>query len=168
MPQPRGCRGSSKVRSVNSISRICRFPSPIKTHFFVFGCAESEKNFTSVGIFHRSGKGRGKFRERYAADSPAERFFPLRRRDSNGKHCFFSACPHDGVFRRLISGNTEKTKRALCALCTQRPFLLSLISAQKGFMPLPLRKLDAVRRKALCHRGIDIHRAVRKSLIIAP
>ena len=37
-----------------------------------------------------------------------------------------------------------------------------------GFMPLPLRKLDAVRRKALCHRGIDIHRAVRKSLIIAP
>lgn len=131
MPQPRGCRGSSKVRAVNSISRICRFPSPIKTHFFVFGCAESEKNFTSVGIFHRSGKGRGKFRERYAADSPAERFFPLRRRDSNGKHCFFSACPHDGVFRRLISGNTEKTKRALCALCTQRPFLLSLISARK-------------------------------------
>lgn len=131
MPQPRGCRGSSKVRAVNSISRICRFPSPIKTHFFVFGCAESEKNFTSVGIFHRSGKGRGKFRERYAADSPAERFFPLRRRDSNGKHCFFPACPHDGVFRRLISGNTEKTKRALCALCTQRPFLLSLISARK-------------------------------------
>lgn len=49
MPQPRGCRGSSKVRAVNSISRICRFPSPIKTHFLSLAAPKVKK------ISHRSG-----------------------------------------------------------------------------------------------------------------
>jgi len=62
----------------------------------------------------------------------------------------------------------KKEKGAVCFMHTAPFFTVAYQRAQKGFMPLPLRKLDAVRRKALCHRGIDIHRAVRKSLIIAP
>ena len=79
----------------------------------------------------------------------------------------FSACPHDGVFRRLISGNTEKTKRALCALCTQRPFLLSLISARKRALCHCPSENSMPSDEKLCVIG-ELIFTVRKSLIIAP
>lgn len=168
MPQPRGCRGSSKVRAVNSISRICRFPSPIKTHFFVFGCAESEKNFTSVG-FSPIRKGARQIPRKIRCRLSGGAFLSFASPRFERKTLLFLGLSSRRRFPTADIGEYGKNEKgAVCFMHTAPFFTVAYQRAQKGFMPLPLRKLDAVRRKALCHRRIDIHRAVRKSLIIAP
>lgn len=168
MPQPRDRRGSSKVRVANCISHICRFPSPIKTHFFVFGCAESEKIFTSVGFspIRKSARGIPRKICRRPSDGEFLSFAPPR---FERKTLLFPGLSSRRRFPTADIGEYGKNEKgAVCFMHTAPFFTVAYQRAQKGFMPLPLRKLDAVRRKALCHRRIDIHRAVRKSLIIAP
>lgn len=142
MPQPRGCRGSSKVRAVNCISHICRFPSPIKTHFFVFGCAECENLFASVGIFHRSGNRRGESRERYAADPLTESFFLLHRRDSNGGMPLFPGLPSRrrsptddiGGVQSKAARECGKTENGAVCIKHTAPFYCRLSAHARGLL----------------------------------
>lgn len=136
MPQPRGCRGSSKVRAVNSISRICSFPSPIKTHFFVFGCAESEKNFTSVGIFHRSGKGVRQILRKIRCRLSGGAFLSFALPRFERKTLLFLGLSSRRRFPTADIGEYGKNEKGAVCFMHTAPFLLSLISARK---------------RALCH-----------------
>ena len=168
MPQPRGCRGSSKVRAVNSISRICRFPSPIKTHFLSL-VAPKVKKFHIGRDFSPIRKGARQIPRKIRCRLSGGAFLSFAAPRFERKTLLFLGLSSRRRFPTADIGEYGKNEKgAVCFMHTAPFFTVAYQRAQKGFMPLPLRKLDAVRRKALCHRGIDIHRAVRKSLIIAP